>query len=401
MRRVVVGLSLLLSLSPAVRGAEVPMPTERAALVRGNTKFALELYARLRTNEGNLFVSPYSISSALAMTYAGAHGQTAEEMARTLHFELPNDKLHPAFAALLNEVDGAGDKKRGYQLSTANALWGQKGYPFHADFLKRTRESYDAGLNNVDFSGATEAARKTINAWVEKETHDRIKDLLQPGILTADTRLVLTNAIHFKGDWASQFKKDRTREVPFYQTANKQDVVPMMRQTATFRYCDGGTFQVLELPYVGNDLAMVVLLPKKIDGLAALEKDLSPENLTLWLGKLHKNEVEVHLPRCRMTAEFKLAKTLGSMGMATAFTDAADFSGIASKERLHIDDVIHKAFVDINEEGTEAAASTAVVIKPTAFIELPVFRADHPFLFLIRDTRSNSILFLGRFVEPK
>ncbi len=196
--------------------AAEPNKADRTALVQGNTKFALDLYARLKAKDGNLFLSPYSISSALAMTSGGAEAETADEMAKTLHFQLPNDKLHPAFGALMKEINGEADKKRGYKLSVANALWGQKGYPFQAPFLKLTKGNYGAGLNDVDFIGATEAARKTINTWVEKETQDKIKDLLKPGVLTVDTRLVLTNAIYFKGDWASQFKKDRTKEGDFH-----------------------------------------------------------------------------------------------------------------------------------------------------------------------------------------
>src|SRR4051812_1981291 len=190
-----------------------PAAADQAAVVRGTNRFGLELYARLRQREGNLFLSPYSISAALAMTSAGARGRTLEQMANTLH--LPEqERLHPAVADLIREVNGEGKEKRGYQLSTANALWGQKGYPFLPEFLKLTRRHYGAGLHEVDFAGATEQARRTINAWVEKETRDRIKELLKPGVITGDARLVLTNAIYFKGDWASQFKKDRTREEP-------------------------------------------------------------------------------------------------------------------------------------------------------------------------------------------
>ncbi len=246
--------------------------------MQGNTKFALELYARLRTKDGNLFLSPYSISSALAMTYGGARGQTAEEMAKTLHFELFGEKLHPAFGALIKEVNGEGKEKRGYQLSTANALWGQKDYPFQADFLKLNKDNYGAGLNDVDFIGAAEDARKSINTWVEKETKDKIKDLIKPGVLTTDTRLVLTNAIYFKSDWASQFKKDVTRDEAFFIAADKQVKTPMMHQKGQFNYHETAALQVLEMPYVGKELSMVVLLPKKKDGLADLEKSMTADN---------------------------------------------------------------------------------------------------------------------------
>ncbi len=337
------------------------------------------------------------------MTYGGARGETAEEMAKTLHFDLANDKLHPAFAALTKEVNGEGKEKRGYQLRTANALWGQKGYPFQADFLKLNKDNYGAGLNEVDFKGATEEARKTINAWVEKQTEDKIKELLQKDILKPNSRLVLTNAIYFKGDWASQFKKDRTRPGDFQLGGGKTVKAPLMHQHATFKYLDAGTFQALEMPYVGKDLTMVVLLPKKADGLADFEKDLAPEKLAGLLGQLRPTDVNVTLPKFRVTAEFALNDALSALGMPTAFKEKlADFTGITTADALFIAAVIHKAFVDVNEEGTEAAATTAVIIaEPESIRVVPEFRADHPFLFLIRDTRSDTILFMGRLAEPK
>ena len=408
MKRTILAGLLASAVLAAPAAAEKPVDArpDRAAAVQGDSQFALDLYAKVRGQEGNLFFSPYSISTALAMTRAGAHGETAAQMDKTLHFTLSQDKLNPAFAGLIKEINGdPADKKRGYQLSTANALWGQKGYPFKADFLKVGKDDYGAGLNPVDFVGATEHARKTINAWVEKETHDKIKDLLVPGVLTTDTRLVLTNAIYFKGDWASQFKKDLTKDAPFHLAADKKADVPMMHQTEEFGYLDGGTFQALEMPYVGKDLSMVVLLPKKIDGLSDLEKNLTADKLAGWLGKVHKQEVIVSLPKFKTTQMLGMKDILSAMGMPAAFTPGvADLSGIADvKEPLWISDVIHKAFIDVNEEGTEAAAATAVVIATeSARIEPPTpeFRADHPFVFLIRDRRSDSILFLGRMADP-
>jgi serpin B len=401
MKRFVSGLSFVLLTAVTARAADVP--AERSALVKGNTRFALELYQKLRVQEGNLFLSPYSISSALAMTYGGARGQTAEEMARTLHFDLANDKLHPAFAALTKEINGEGNPKRGYQLRTANALWGQKGYPFQADFIKLNKDNYGAGLNEVDFKDATEEARQTINTWVEKQTEDKIKELLQKGVLKPNARMVLTNAIYFKGDWASQFKKDLTRPGDFNLGGGATVKAPLMHQKATFKYLDGGRFQALEMPYVGKDLTMVVLLPKKVDGLAEFEKGVTPETLAAWLGQLRPTEVNVTLPKFKVTAEFALNDALSALGMPSAFKESvADFSGITTADALFIAAVVHKAFVDVNEEGTEAAAATAViVVEPTAVRVIPEFRADHPFLFLIRDTRSDTILFMGRLAEPK
>jgi serpin B len=398
------GLAALSCANPATEtdpAAKADIPV----IAKGDNQFALDLYAKLRGAEGNLFFSPYSISTALAMTRAGARGDTAAEMDKTLHFTLPEDKLQPAFGALVKEVNGdPADAKRGYQLSTANALWGQKGFAFNADFLKLVNGNYGAGLNEVDFKNATEQARGAINAWVEKETRDKIKDLLHQGDLTPDTRLVLTNAIYFKGDWAAPFKKELTKEEPFHLTADKKADAPLMHRTGEYKYLDGGSFQALELPYTGKDLTMVVLLPKKADGLAEFEKDLAADKLTEWVGGLREQKVIVSLPKFKTTQRVSLARTLSDMGMKKAFTSGADFSGMGgSPGDLALADVIHKAFIDVNEEGTEAAAATAVGVKAAAArIEppTPVFRADHPFVFLIRDTRSNSILFLGRLVDP-
>ena len=404
MTRILICLSIL-AVAALGTARATDQEADRAAVVRGDNAFALDLYAKARGQDGNLFFSPYSISTALAMTRIGARGDTATEMDRTLHFTLPQDKLNPAFGALVKQINGdPADAKRGYQLSTANALWGQKGYPFKADFLKATRDNYGAGLNDVDF-GAAEQARQTINAWVEKETHDKIMDLIAKGVLDTDTRLVLTNAIYFKGDWASQFKKDLTHDEPFHLIADKKIDAPLMHQTGEFGYFDGGAFQALEMPYVGKDLSMVVLLPKRIDGLADLEKDLTADKLAGWVRKLHRQKVMVTLPKFKTTQMMGLRETLSDMGMPLAFTPGkADFSGMADvKDALWIAAVIHKAFIDVNEEGSEAAAATAVVVETKSLVvgpPTPEFRADHPFVFLIRDVRNDSILFLGRLADP-
>lgn len=392
---------LVAGLGPATpKEAEVKKPVW-AAVVKGNNQFAFDLYGRLREKEGNLFFAPNSISTALAMTYAGARGDTASEMAKALHFAQPPDELHPAFAALLKELNGEG-KKRGYQLSVANALWGQKGEGFKDDFLKLTKDNYGAGFRQVDFARATEAARQEINAWVEKRTRDKIKDLLKPGVLDPLTRLVLTNAVYFKGDWESPFKKDRTRDEAFDDGGGTKAKVPMMHQATKFKYHDAGSLQVLEMPYAGKELSMVVLLPKKVGGLADLEKSLTADKLADWLGKAREQQVIVSLPRFKTTSELSLNRPLEALGMKKAFQmPGADFSGMNGREDLYITAVVHKAFVDVNEEGTEAAASTGVVIGLRAVpAQRPEFRADHPFVFLVRDTRSGSVLFLGRLVNP-
>ncbi|MBC8217171.1 MAG: serpin family protein [Planctomycetes bacterium] len=396
------------------------------AVVQGNNKFAVGLYARLRGNEGNLFFSPYSISTALGMTYAGARGATAGQMAQVMQFPternkalggdnedklsyriekrlMSDERLAAAFGRLQKTLK-ADPEKKGYELSVANALWGQRGYEFREQFLEVVRAGYHSGLSEVDFAGATESARRTINAWVEKKTNKKIKELIKPGVLNRLTRLVLTNAIYFKGNWESEFKKGRTQPGTFTLADGNKVDVPMMNQTEEFGYMDTGGFQALELPYVDNELSMIILLPKKTDGLSDFEKTLTSKNLSGWLGTLYKRKVIVSIPKFKMTSQFSLASVLKSMGMSDAFVPgAADFSGMNGRRDLFISAVIHKAYVEVNEEGTEAAAATAVAIGVTSVgpSRPPVFRADHPFLFLIRDNRSGSILFIGRVMNPR
>jgi len=371
----------------------------KTEIAKANNAFALDLYARLSTRPGNLFFSPASISTALAMTYAGARGQTAQEMATTLHFKTEGQGMHPAFGALLRDLNKQG-KGKGYRLSVANALWAQQGYSFLPEFVELTKTDYGAGVHDVDFVGATEAARQTINTWVEKQTEDKIKDLLPRGVIGSDTRLVLTNAIYFKGNWQTQFKKEQTRELPFQVAADQKVNAPFMNQSGKFKYLDGDTFQALELPYAGKDLAMIALLPKQPDGLAEFEKLLSAAKLVDLLHKMRETEVIMSLPKFKLTSEFGLKETLSTMGMQLAFSSSADFSGMDGKRDLFLSAVIHKAFVDVNEEGTEAAAATGVAVKALAMRVKPIFRADHPFLFLIQDQQSGSILFLGRLANP-
>ena len=395
---------------------------ERKTIVQGNSEFALELYARLCNKEENLFFSPYSISTALAMAYAGAQGQTGSQMAEVLHFPtytVPIDmqaankqektqapwkyeQFSSTFGKVIKDLNARG-KKGKYELAVANALWGQKDYGFLEEFLNLIKTDYDGRLNEVDFAADTEMARQTINAWVEEKTNNKIKDLIARGVLDSMTRLVLTNAIYFKGKWARQFKEERTKQAPFTMLNGSKVDVPMMNQTADFNYIQTEDFQGLELPYMDNELSMIILLPKKFDGLAAFEKTLTLENLSRWLAKPRRCEVIVSIPKFKMTSQFSLADVLKSMGMTDAFIpDEADFSGINGKKDLFISAVIHKAYVDVSEEGTEAAAATGVIMKITSAgpTRTPVFRADHPFVFVIRDNHSGSILFIGRVLNP-
>lgn len=389
----------------ALDGKDVAMPS----VVKGDNQFATDLYGRLRDKtSGNLFFSPYSISAALAMTYAGAAGETQKQMAEALHFAVPESDLHQAMARLRESL--VADAKKGYQLRVANRLWGQKGFEFLPEFLQLTRQDYGAELGIVDFAQAAEEARKQINEWVEKQTDEKIKDLLAPGVLDVQTRLVLTNAIYFKGNWQEKFDKDATRDTPFHVSADKEVTAPMMHQTERFGYQVTDDLQVLEMPYAKGELSMVVLLPKQVEGLAELEKKLTEAKLQEWTKGLGRQKVIVYVPRFKMTSQFSLKETLEAMGMTLPFTQKADFSRMsrtkgANEGDLYITAVIHKAFVDVNEEGTEAAAATGVVMglrsaRPQPE-QPPTFRADHPFVFLIRDNQTGSILFLGRVTNPK
>ena len=373
------------------------------AIAEDNNRFGLDLYARLRAGRSdNLFFSPGSLTTALAMTYAGARGQTAEQMAQILHFTLPQEKLHPAFSDLrrLSNADGKG---QGYRLIVANRLWGQQGFHFLPGFLTVTREHYGAEMAQVDFARQTEQARQRINAWVEEQTQAKIQDLIPPGVLGPMTRLVLTNAIYFKGDWDEPFRKELTQVAPFHISPSQKTDVPLMYQQDVFRYWAGDGLKALELPYGKGDLAMLVLLPDEIEGLSDLEARLTADSLSRWQSGLRKQEVRVYLPRFTLTSQFQLAKVLKAMGMTRVFTPGeADLSGMSSEQELFVSAVIHKAYVDVNEEGTEAAAATVVEAKSEESIEGPaMFRADHPFVFLILDNRTGSVLFLGRLINPR
>ncbi|HEY3320373.1 MAG TPA: serpin family protein [Planctomycetota bacterium] len=367
-----------------------------------NNAFGLELYARLASKPGNLFISPSSIETALAMTYAGARGNTAAEMAKVLH--LPEgDKVHEdlgVFLKGLNAATGPDGKPRAFELSVANRLWGQKGYAIVSAFLSLNKESYGAGLEELNFA-ESEAARVTINTWVEKQTKDRIKNLIPRGVLDAATRLVLTNAIYFKGKWEAPFTKTATREAPFRISDAEQVPCQMMSAGGDHLYMENETLQALKLPYQGKELSMIILLPKTND-LARLERNLTTANLAAWIGSMTEPMVSVSFPRFKMTAAFMLKSDLQALGMKDAFVyPHADFTGIEPKKEFYVGEVLHKAFVEVNEEGTEAAAATAVIGKTGGPPPKPkVFRADHPFLFVIRHEQSGAILFLGRLTDP-
>jgi len=379
--------------------------SEQALLVEGNSAFAFELYRALKGEEGNLFYSPYSISLALAMTYAGARGETAEQMAATLQFLLEQERLHPAFnwldAELASRGEGAAGKDgEGFRLNIVNAIWGQKDYEFLSDFLDVLAENYGAGLRILDFITDTEASRLAINQWVSDQTEGRIEDLIPQGAIDALTRLVLTNAIYFNAAWENPFNEDMTADGPFYLLDGGQVIVPMMKQTEAFGYTEGEGYQAVELLYDGCELSMVVLLPEA-GNFEAFEEELQAQQVDAIINDLQDTQVTLTMPRFEFDSEFSLKDTLAGMGMPIAFSSSADFSGMTGNRELSISDVVHKAFVAVDEAGTEAAAATAVIMKLTAVPEPPVeVTIDRPFIFLIRDIETGAILFVGRVMNP-
>jgi len=372
---------------------------EADEVVAGNNTFALDLYGNLRAEEGNLFLSPFSISTAFAMVYGGARGETEQQIAQVFHFGLGQDRLHTLYQALLASLDtGAGFD--GYRLDVANRLWGQKGFSFLPSYLDLTRNQYGAELEVLDFQADAEACRTTINNWVADHTGQLIKDLMPAGSITSLTRLVLTNAIYFKGKWATEFDPDLTRPIPFYVTPEQTVEVDMMVMKE-FTYSTYATEDVAlaELPYRGKDISMILLVPTRLDGLPAVEAVLTPENLAAWMGAMEPRKQDLYLPRFEVASEFGLNDVLAAMGMPDAFDpQTADFSGMDGERDLSIQAAVHKAFVKVNEEGTEAAAATGVGMGTTSVP--PSVRADRPFLFLIHDNVTGSILFLGRVADP-
>jgi serpin B len=380
--------------------------SEQASLVEGNSAFTFELYQALKGEEGNLFYSPYSISLALAMTYAGARNETAEQMADILHFILEQDRLHPAFNWLDAELarrdeSVEGKDGEGFRLNIVNAIWGQKDYEFLPDFLDVLADNYGAGLRILDFINETEKSRLIINDWVSNQTEGRIEDLIPPGEIDVLTRLVLTNAIYFNAAWEYPFDGNITAGGPFYLLDGGQVTVPMMKQTESFGYTKGKGYQAVELQYDGNELSMVILLPEA-GQFQAFEEGLHAQQVDAIINDLQDTRVTLTMPKFEFDSEFRLNDTLAEMGMPIAFSPGdADFSGMTGNRELFISDVIHKAFVSVDEAGTEAAAATAVIMMRAAVSKPPVeVTIDRPFIFLIRDIETGAILFVGRVLNP-
>ena len=380
-------------------GKDTGAAPEGLNAVDANNQFAFDLYSQFKESKNeNIFFSPYSIHVALTMTYEGARGQTEKEMQSVLHILNDADVRRAEFAQLYNDLN----RKNKYDLSIANALWTQKDYPFLAEYLTTVEKYYGGKATNVDFVRETEKSRQTINTWVEEQTHNKIKNLIPQGILDIYTRLVITNAIYFKGTWVMQFNKEDTTNEDFTTSSGKIVEVPMMRLTgddAEFNYAETDEMQLLEIPYTGEDVSMLIILPK--ENLDHVEESISCEKLSEWLTMLEKQRVDIYIPKFTFETKYFLADILKKMGMPLAFDSfRADFSGMNGTKKLFIHYVIHQAFVDVNEEGTEAAAATAVVLRDESVRLIPIFRADHPFIFIILQKDTGTILFLGRVSDP-
>lgn len=390
-------LSAIIPLAAAI-------PTNNVSTIAGdNNAFAFDLYRDIiKTEKGNLFFSPFSISNALAMTYAGAANENAEEMAKAMHFQANADQFHMDFGSYISEIEKNADGN--IQLRIANRLWGEKDYKLKNSFIELNKKAYNSPLQKVGFSSNAEACRIEINDWVANQTEQRIKDLLPQGSVDSDTKLVLTNAIYFKGDWLYQFDKNETDERDFILNDGATKRTKFMNQQGQFQYAEMANAKMIRIPYKGEKQSMVVVLPNKPNQLEKVESGMDLNSLQKVFNS-NNEEVILALPKFKMTLPLTLNTHLKNLGMSLAFQSDADFSNMTESNNLHISEVIHKAFIEIDEEGTEAAAATAVVMTVESIsVHEPMlpkqFIADHPFLFYIVDDATNAILFMGKMMEP-
>jgi serpin B len=394
--------------SDLARIAAPSVPAEDLAeLVRGNSAFAAALYQELRGREGNLFFSPYSISLAMAMLSGGAGGSTETQMADALHFTLPQERLHPAFNALDQLIaayaktaqDPETQDDRGFQLDVANSIWGQDGFPFLDSYLDLLARNYGAGMHLTDFANQPDASRRMINDWIAQQTRDKIMDMIPEGVIDSLTRLVLANAIYFKALWRTPFDPAETKQEAFFPADGSMVNTPMMHTgPASYPYAEGDGWLAVGLPYLGGDVMMAVVMPS--GGFSGFETGLTEGRLEAILSAMKNQSLVLSMPKFGVESNIDLKGPLQNMGMTDAFTNA-DFSGIDGQKDLAVSDVLHQAFVKVDETGTEAAAATIAVVGLTAGPTRPiVVTIDHPFLFLIYDAQTQTILFMGRCINP-
>jgi serine protease inhibitor len=375
---------------------------EEAPLSKRNAEFAIAMYKNIAGGEDNVFFSPYSLSAALAMTYAGARGNTQTEMAEVLRLNGLGSVVHASFALLHSKMEAIGEEEE-IELTSASSLWPQEGYPFLDKYLDLVTDYYGAAVTPVDYSEAPEAARAKINQWAEAETGGRIENLIPEGYLDRSSRLVLADALYFKGSWENRFDEAETVEAPFYKASGDTISVPMMTTTSDALYRYYSLAQVLMIPYAGRDVSLVVMLPHENVSLGDFEKMLGADEISRWIAGLDLKEVMVSLPRFKMKTFYDMGGTLARMGMKDAFDPGkADFRGMDGEAHsLFLSAVLQGSYIEVNEEGTEAAAATGITMKRIS-AGMPVeFRADRPFVFLIWQSDAESILFMGRVVDPR
>jgi len=370
-----------------------------SAMIKSNNAFALEIFKELNSATKNVSFSPFSISTAMAMTYAGAREESEKQISKVLHFNKDQQNFHPAYSALLEYIKGL-NRKDSLELHTANALYAQNDYPFSEDYFNLIRTNYGAEAQNLDFKNETEKSRLVINKWVKEQTRDKIEELLKPGILGDLTRLVLVNAIYFLGKWENAFNPDETMPLSFIINQEQSVNAEFMVREGKVNIYENEDLQVLELPYAGKDMSMIIYLPRTKENRTELISEFSMDKISLWNTKMSNKEMKIYIPKFKISAEFELSEILKNMGMPHPFSLQADLSGMTGRRDLMIDKVVHQACIEVNEKGTEAAAATAVVIREKSAKITPEFRADHPFLFIIKENKYDNILFAGRLNNP-
>ncbi len=391
-----VSTDVIKSEKPRITSPQISQ-ADQAILLEGNNDFAFSLYSVLKdAKEGNLFYSPYSISLMMAMAFAGAQGETAQQMADAMRYELSPDKLHAAFNYLSLQLANRTSDASDFELDIVNDIWGQKDYKFLDAYLDILAQNYGAGLRALDFIKDPDGARKIINDYIYEQTNELIPDLIPEGVINNLTRMVLTNAIYFKAEWKSKFNKDSTRDGVFKLLDRRQVTVPMMSQRSFFKFASGEGWKAIELPYLGEQIAMDIVLPEDFSD---FEGSMDADKISRILADMESKDIQLSMPKFKFASDFDLKEALSILGMPIAFDAArADFSGITDAEELYIQGVVHKAFVAVDEEGTEAAAAGAVIVGTTSLPESMTI--DSPFLFLIRDLQSGSIFFMGRVLNP-